>query len=205
MTFANIGVSMPVFWLGLLLQYVFALLSRTRSWPSRRRADSAPVSYPSRSTRCGAGRRHRHDGRGFLEFIGKLVIFNSLITARLDVMGTPSATSSSRPWPWPRSPWRSSPASPAPRCSRSSAATTSAPPGQGSGRAASRRQARLPQRHAPGRDDRRPATRPAVGRGRPHRDDLQPLRESARPCSRRSPPATTRSSRASSRSSPPAT
>jgi peptide/nickel transport system permease protein len=87
MTFANIGVSMPVFWLGLLLQYVFALLLKDTflALPPSGRLSAGVIPVPFYEV-WGWDVDTDTMGGGTLEFIGKHVIFNSLITARWDVM-----------------------------------------------------------------------------------------------------------------------
>lgn len=85
---ANIGVSMPVFWLGLMLQYLFAvLLKDTFLWlpPSGRfSAGLAPTPfYEAFGWQIIEDTTRAH----FLEFISNFAIFNSLITLDLPVLG----------------------------------------------------------------------------------------------------------------------
>ena len=54
---ANIGVSMPVFWLGLMLQYLFAVKLATHGSNCRPRVDSTPAFYPNHSSRNGGSAR----------------------------------------------------------------------------------------------------------------------------------------------------
>lgn len=77
---ANIGVSMPVFWLGLMLQYLFAVLLR-----------DTPLSLPP-SGSLGAGTLP--DGfyevwgwqeNGLWRFISEMNIFNALISGQWEV------------------------------------------------------------------------------------------------------------------------
>jgi peptide/nickel transport system permease protein len=77
---ANIGVSMPVFWLGLMLQYVFAVVLR-----------DTPLSLPP-SGRLDAGlipdRFYEVWGwgvNGLFEFLGNFTVLNSLVTGQWDV------------------------------------------------------------------------------------------------------------------------
>jgi peptide/nickel transport system permease protein len=82
MVWANIGVSMPVFWLGLMLAYVFSLLLKgTPFWlpPSGRLSAGIPndpfyqvwgLSLPTAGL-----------GLSLLQFISRLNILNSLLTA----------------------------------------------------------------------------------------------------------------------------
>jgi len=85
---ANIGVSMPVFWLGLILMYVFALLLKdTPIWlpPSGRvsamlRSDPFYEVYGITVAEGSA--------RFFLfDFLSNLYIFNSIVTRDLVVLG----------------------------------------------------------------------------------------------------------------------
>lgn len=85
---ANIGVSMPVFWLGLMLAYVFALLLRdTPFWlpPSGRLpAGMLPTPfYEAYGWDVTPGTALFY----LFEFLSNLYIFNSLITADWDVLG----------------------------------------------------------------------------------------------------------------------
>jgi peptide/nickel transport system permease protein len=88
MAMANVGVSMPVFWLGLMLAYVFALVLRDTPFalpPSGRlSAGVSPVPFyevwgwtVQRGTLRGS----------FLEFVSRFYIFNSLITGSWRVLG----------------------------------------------------------------------------------------------------------------------
>ena len=78
---ANLGVSMPVYWLGLLLAYFFALVLRdTPFWlPPTGRLTAGLVSVPFYQL---LGWEFPPESLSFhiVEFIGNLVIFNSLIT-----------------------------------------------------------------------------------------------------------------------------
>ncbi len=87
MTFANIGVSMPVFWLGLLLQYMFALVLRDTflALPPSGRLSAGVIPVPfyevwgwniARDTMIG----------GFFAFVSKFAVFNALITANWSLM-----------------------------------------------------------------------------------------------------------------------
>ena len=77
---ANIGVSMPVFWLGLLLAYVFALLLRDSPFfiPPSGRLTSG-ISLPPLAQ---VWQIQNPDGLGgfILSFLSSSVIFNSLVT-----------------------------------------------------------------------------------------------------------------------------
>ena len=84
---ANIGVSMPVFWLGLMLAYVFALLLRDTPLalpPSGRlSAGLTPVPFYEafgwELTQNSAGHRTA-------EFFSNLIVFNSIITGNWSIL-----------------------------------------------------------------------------------------------------------------------
>ncbi|MCL6510798.1 MAG: ABC transporter permease [Anaerolineae bacterium] len=85
MVFANIGVSMPVFWLGLMLAYIFALALKGTPFqlpPSGRL--TAGTDLPSLLKVWGM-----EDAQGIQRFVVLLisnsVLLNSLIQGRLDV------------------------------------------------------------------------------------------------------------------------
>lgn len=74
---ANIGVSMPVFWLGLMLQFVFA---QQLGWlPPSGRLPAGVISEPFYE-KWGWGTN------GVFEFVGNFEIFNSLITLQWGVL-----------------------------------------------------------------------------------------------------------------------
>lgn len=85
---ANIGVSMPVFWLGLMLAYVFALLLKnTPFWlPPSGRLTSGIASVPFYQV---WGWNPTKDTASFhvLEFFSNLYVFNSIITFNWQVLG----------------------------------------------------------------------------------------------------------------------
>jgi len=83
---SNIGVSMPVFWLGLMLAYVFALLLKGTPFqlPPSGRLSSGITSVPfyqlwgwDVDLSAGPGQ--------LLQFFGNLLLFNSLITFQWEV------------------------------------------------------------------------------------------------------------------------
>jgi ABC-type dipeptide/oligopeptide/nickel transport system permease component len=81
MVVANIGVSMPVFWLGLMLAYLFALVLK-----------GTPLQLPP-SGRLAAGLRIEPfyevwglaARSGFLEFLSRMNLLNAILTWRWDV------------------------------------------------------------------------------------------------------------------------
>ena len=84
---ANIGVSMPVFWLGLMLAYVFALLMKdTPLWlPPSGRLSAGLESVPFYEI---LGWSVEKDTIRFhlVEFIANLFLFNSIITGQWDIL-----------------------------------------------------------------------------------------------------------------------
>jgi peptide/nickel transport system permease protein len=87
MVAANVGVSMPVFWLGLMLAYVFGLLLRnTPLWlPPSGRLTAGLTAVPFYEVYGWTVPRDTPLFKG-LEFFSNLYIFNSLITANWPVL-----------------------------------------------------------------------------------------------------------------------
>ena len=83
---ANVGVSMPVFWLGLMLAYVFALLLKdTPFWlPPSGRLTAGVVAVPFYEV-YGWQLTEGSFTFNFMEFIANMFIFNSLITLDWEV------------------------------------------------------------------------------------------------------------------------
>ncbi len=86
MAFANIGVSMPVFWLGLMLAYLFALILKDTPFalPPSGRLTAGLLSVPYTEVwgwEFAEGSRWAK----FHEFIGNFYIFNALITLRWEL------------------------------------------------------------------------------------------------------------------------
>jgi peptide/nickel transport system permease protein len=85
---ANIGVSMPVYWLGLMLAYVFALLLKdTFLWlPPSGRLSAGVVATPFYQS---FGWVFAQDSFQYhvVEFIANLYLFNSLIVGEWKVLG----------------------------------------------------------------------------------------------------------------------
>jgi peptide/nickel transport system permease protein len=86
MAFANIGVSMPVFWLGLMLAYLFAVVLKDTPFalPPGGRLSAGVISVPYYEV-WGWNLTEGTTWAGINEFIGNFVIFNSFITAQFDV------------------------------------------------------------------------------------------------------------------------
>ena len=87
MVWANVGVSMPVFWLGLMLAYVFALLLKdTPFWlPPSGRLSAGVTAIPFYEV---YGWELTEDTLGFsaAEFFSNMFLFNSLITFDWEVL-----------------------------------------------------------------------------------------------------------------------
>jgi peptide/nickel transport system permease protein len=85
---ANIGVSMPVFWLGLMLAYVFSLLLKDTPFqlpPSGRlSAGMTPVPFYEVFGWTVEADTFK---AGLFEFLSNLYIFNSIITSDWEVLG----------------------------------------------------------------------------------------------------------------------
>jgi peptide/nickel transport system permease protein len=86
MIVANVGVSMPVFWLGLMLQYVFAVLLK----------DTALQLPPSGRLTAGVTIAPLYETWGWnvsgvaktaLDFLSNMHLFNALITTNWEVLG----------------------------------------------------------------------------------------------------------------------
>ena len=86
MIWANIGVSMPVYWLGLMLAYVFALqLKGTPFWlPPSGRLTAGIIPVPFFEV-WDWSITAKSFGYPVLEFISNFVLFNSLITGQWEV------------------------------------------------------------------------------------------------------------------------
>jgi ABC-type dipeptide/oligopeptide/nickel transport system permease component len=87
MAFANVGVSMPVFWLGLMLAYLFALVLRGTPFalPPSGRLTAGVTSVPFFEA-WGWTLEPRTLKQTVFEFISNFYIFNSLITGQFRVM-----------------------------------------------------------------------------------------------------------------------
>ena len=201
MVIANLGVSIPVFVLGLILAFLFAVA------PEGHAVRLAPV-------RAADARRHRsiplatvwglEDLTGLPADGPRLRLEACTSSTRiLTLDGEAASPTPFRHLILPAIALGTIPLAIIARITRSSllevlgldyVRTARA---KGAERALGRAPPRAAQRHAARRHDHRPAARrAAVGRG-PDRDHLQPDRAWARRCSRRSTAATTASSRAS--------
>ena len=88
MVWANIGVSMPVFWLGLMLAYVFSLLLKgTPFWLPPSGRITAGIPSPAFYDVWGWTIQGTGLWRGVLEFLGRLYIFNAILTANWKLLG----------------------------------------------------------------------------------------------------------------------
>jgi ABC-type dipeptide/oligopeptide/nickel transport system permease component len=88
MVWANTGVSMPVFWLGLMLAYVFSLLLKdTPFWlpPSGRL--TAGLTAPAFFEVWGWNVPDEGFWAALLQFFSRLHIFNGLITGNWELVG----------------------------------------------------------------------------------------------------------------------
>ena len=86
MAFANIGVSMPVFWLGLMLAYLFAVVLKDTPFalPPGGRLSAGVVSVPYYVV-WNWNLTEGSTWAGINEFVGNFVIFNSFITGQWSV------------------------------------------------------------------------------------------------------------------------
>jgi peptide/nickel transport system permease protein len=85
---ANVGVSMPVFWLGLMLAYVFALVFKGTplQLPPSGRLSAGLTSVPFFQV-FGVSAAKGSFQLGMLQFFANLYVFNSLITGQWAVLG----------------------------------------------------------------------------------------------------------------------
>ena len=85
---ANIGVWLPVFWLGLMLAYVFALVLKGTPFalPPSGRLSSGLLSIPFYQV-YGWALTKGTFGDGAAQFFANLYIFNAIITFQWQVLG----------------------------------------------------------------------------------------------------------------------
>jgi len=86
MIVANIGVSMPVFWLGLMLQYIFAVLLKNTgvALPPSGRLSAGVTLEPLYVT---WGWQVSGGLRTFLDFLSNINLFSALVTGNWKVLG----------------------------------------------------------------------------------------------------------------------
>lgn len=88
MFWANIGVSMPVFWLGLMLAYIFALLLKGTPFalpPSGRL--TAGVIAPTLADFWGLSVAKGTISYAIIDFIGRMNVLNALLTGNWELLG----------------------------------------------------------------------------------------------------------------------
>lgn len=86
MMIANVGVSMPVFWLGLMLAYVFALLLKGTAFQLPPSGRLSPGMLPDPFYEVWGWEVSSPGWAGVLEFVSRLNILNSLLIRRMDVL-----------------------------------------------------------------------------------------------------------------------
>jgi peptide/nickel transport system permease protein len=88
MTWANIGVSMPVFWLGLMLAFIFSLLLKRTAFPLPPSGRlTAGVLAPTFAQVWGLKVQAQGFQAAAVEFIGRLNILNALLTGNWSLLG----------------------------------------------------------------------------------------------------------------------
>jgi peptide/nickel transport system permease protein len=85
MLFANIGVSMPVFWLGLMLAYIFALLLKGTPFQLPPSGRLTPGLSPDPFYEVWGWQITSSGLAGVLEFISRLNLVNAVLIGRMDV------------------------------------------------------------------------------------------------------------------------
>lgn len=85
MMVANIGVSMPVFWLGLMLAYVFALLLKDTPFQLPPSGRLSPGLSPTAFYEVWGWTASSPAVQGLLEFVSRLNMVNAILTLRWDV------------------------------------------------------------------------------------------------------------------------
>ena len=177
---ANIGVSMPVFWLGLMLQYLFAVVLRNTflSLPPSGSMDAGLLPAPFFEI------WHLPDW-GIFTFISNMNVFNAMLSGNWTAF-----RSAAGHLILPAIALGTIPMAVIARMTRSSLldvlsldyVRTARAKGLPEKRVVIR--ARPPQRHAAGGHRHRPVARHPARRGHPHRDDLRPLRGGQEPLRR---------------------
>jgi peptide/nickel transport system permease protein len=85
MLLANIGVSMPVFWLGLMLAYIFALLLKDTPFQLPPSGRLSPGLSPAPFYEVWGWTVTSKGLAGALEFFSRLNMFNAILTGRMDI------------------------------------------------------------------------------------------------------------------------
>jgi peptide/nickel transport system permease protein len=85
MMVANIGVSMPVFWLGLMLAYIFALVLKDTPFQLPPSGRLSPGLSPEAFYEVWGWASASPTVMGMLEFLARLNLLNALLTLRWDV------------------------------------------------------------------------------------------------------------------------
>ena len=86
MMIANIGVSMPVFWLGLMLAYIFALLLRGTPFQLPPSGRLSPGMMPDPFYEVWGWETSSQGLAGVFEFLSRLNVLNAILVQRLDVL-----------------------------------------------------------------------------------------------------------------------
>jgi len=88
MVWANVGVSMPVFWLGLMLAYVFALALRDTPFglPPSGRLSPGVLTTPFWEV-WGLSLPSSGFLHGVLDFLGRMNVTNALLSANFELLG----------------------------------------------------------------------------------------------------------------------
>ena len=105
MVVANIGVSMPVFWLGLMLQYLFAVSLKNTSFALPPSGRLTPGTIPP-----AFYQQWGWHSNGLWEFIANIQLLNAVLIWRWDIFEDVLLISCCRRSRWPPSRWPSSPA-----------------------------------------------------------------------------------------------
>jgi peptide/nickel transport system permease protein len=86
MMIANVGVSMPVFWLGLMLAYVFALLLKDTPFQLPPSGRLSPGMMPDPFYEVWGWEVSSHGLAGVFEFISRLNVLNAILIRSTDVL-----------------------------------------------------------------------------------------------------------------------
>lgn len=86
MAFANVGVSMPIFWLGLLLAYLFAVVLLRTPFALPPSGTLSPGSRPMRFFQVWGIESSESLGGTILEFISNMTVTNALLSAQWAIL-----------------------------------------------------------------------------------------------------------------------